>query len=148
MKQFVFCCIAVVLVSLIIEIFCPAKIMKKPVYLALSLSVLFMFATGIRSVFFEDELKFQSFNFKLNEMSEIMLSTSVEKTKAQIISALNSSGVEVKDVELDYEITELKIEFIKVGVTILNAEDEAKSKEILSNILALEGEQVEIWVNS
>lgn len=148
MKEFILSLLAIVVLSLLVEIFCPTKVMKKSLTMAFSLVVLIVVSNGIKGIFNSNKnLDLNNYTLKIESLSEDLFSTTVETTKKQIYNALETINIEATDIELDYVITELKVEFVGASVSIKNEEDKKRTMEIIKDITGLEVGDITVWVN-
>lgn len=148
MKTFIISCFGLVLVSLIVEIFCPAKIMKTSLYMAFSLVVLVVMVDGIKGAF-KTDLENNNFpSLKLEQSGNAIFSGSVKSTERQIENALKNEGIDVGAVELDYYVNELKVVITGASIKLKDEQDLDKTKEIIKEITGLKDEEIEIWGNS
>lgn len=145
MKEFIFSSMAVVVLSVVIEMFCPIKSMKKPVIMALSLVLLFVVASGIKSVFNNEKINFQDVKLSLNTSTDSMISSMVDVTETQVFNTILQNGCEVESVKLDYEINEFSVEYTGVKIKVKKNQDQDKIKQLASNLLDVDVEDVEVY---
>lgn len=149
MKTFIISSIGLVLVALIVEIFCPAKVMKTSLYMAFSLVALVVIVDGLKGIFKNETAGSLEFpTLKLEQSSSEIFSQSVKSTERQIESTLKNEGITVGQVELDYYVDELKVVITGASVKIDNLQDVEKSKKIIRELTGLKDEEIEIWGSS
>lgn len=146
MREFIISCMAVVLVALVVEIFCPAKVMKKSLYMALSLVTLVVISSGINGLLSnKSENPLDNLSLNLEASSDSVFVGMVESTEQQILLSLNENGIDCKSVKLDYYVDELSIKYVSAKVKLKEIEEEEKVKEIVSNLTGLKVEDVTIY---
>jgi len=149
MKEFISSCAVIIVVVLIVEIFCPAKVMKKSLFMAFSLISLVVTVGGIRGLFnSQTNQSFSQINVKIDASSESILSTSATMMEKRIIDALKNEGVYVDDISLNYYINELSIVVESARVEIKNEADKTKTINIICALTGLSEGDISIWVNS
>lgn len=148
MKVFIVSSLGLVLVSLIVEIFCPAKIMKTSLYMAFGLVALVVMVDGIKGLFKTDLFESSFPSLRLEQSGNAIFSESVKLTEQQIEKTLKNEGIEAQDVELDYYVDELNVVITSASVKLKNEQDVDKTKEIIKEITGLKDEEIEIWENS
>ena len=146
MREFLLSVVGVVVLSLIVEVICPIKKMKTSVALSFSLVVIFVLVSGVRSLLKkEKKLSFGEYAIMIEEGGVSMMNESVTLMEEQVAKALRAEGGKVRSVDIDYVISELKIEIQGVQVQMVDenmGEDEVK--KIVKKIMDL-GED-KIWV--
>lgn len=146
MREFLLSVVGVVVLSLIVEVICPIKKMKTSVALSFSLVVIFVLVSGVRSLLKnEKKLSFGEYAIMIEEGGVSMMNESVTLMEEQVAKALRAEGGNVRSVDIDYVISELKIEIQGVQVQMGDenmGEDEVK--KIVKKIMDL-GED-KIWV--
>lgn len=149
MKTFIITSIGLVFVTLIVEIFCPAKVMKTSLYMAFSLVALVVIVDGLKGIFKNETAGSLEFpTLKLEQSSSEIFSQSVKSTERQIEGTLKNEGITVGQVELDYYVDELKVVITGASVKIDNLQDVEKSKKIIRELTGLKDEEIEIWASS
>lgn len=147
MKEFILSASSLIIISLVVEMFCPAKVMKKSLYMALSLVVLFVIISGVKNIFTSDnETSFENYTLKLESQGETICLGIIETTESQILNALSENGIETSSVKLDYEVNELRVKITSAQAYIESEEQEAKAKEIIQNLTGLKKEEITIYV--
>ena len=149
MKGFVTSCAIVVVAILVVEIFCPAKVMKKSLYMAFGIISVMVLVQGATNLFKpNNEFGADNISLKLEESGVNILSLGAERAKVQVIKALESAGVEVIDVDIDYYINELSLVIEGVEVAIKNEKDQETTLKIIKDTMGLMEEQIHICVIS
>ena len=146
MKGFILAISSLVVVALIIEIFCPVKVMKKSLYLAFSLVVLFVITSGARHLLKREDLIFKDYETKIENESLEMFLTIKNNAESQIESVLSEHNIMVSNIDLEYEISEFKISFTQCSVGIDDEEKIEETKKIIQNLTGLEEEEVIVYV--
>ena len=149
MKTFVSSCAVIIIAILIVEIFCPAKVMKKSLYMAFSLAMLVVLVGGIRNLLSaETSGVISDINFRVELSKDSILNESANLMEEQIVKALEESDIRVSDVTLDYYINELSLVFEYVTVEIEEETKKDKAVEIVKNITGLSEKEIDVWVSS
>ena len=147
MKEFILSCVAVVLASVIVEIFSPLNKMKKSLYFAFSLVVLLVLTSGIKGTIKKAEtLDMSNYHTEIEANVGSLFSSTIEQSETLIVEQLKYNDIVVEDLTLDYEVSELKAKITSASVSILNKEDKTKTKKIIQNLTGLEEGDIKIWV--
>ena len=136
MKEIIYSFVAVILLSLVVEIFCPTRHMKKITMSAFSLVCVFIIISGtIKLLNQETEVKFDLYD-EVSYSLESISASSVKLTRQEIINILKTEGIRGEiDVEIEYVLNEYSIEYTKVVVTLSDEKEKDKVREIVRSIL-------------
>lgn len=144
-KEFIYSIIVVAVISLMVELFCPAKVMKKPLYLALTLISLFIIVDGSISLLTNSKKELVDFEFNLTEFNNPIFGSIVSNTESNIMLALTQNGAEVEKINLEYVVDEFQINYQGCKVKVKSAENEKQYKELVSNLTGLNVGDVVIY---
>ena len=149
MKGVITSCAVIVVIVLIVEIFCPAKVMKKSLYMAFSLIMLVVIVSSIKNAFKNpSEGFYQNLSLKIESSSDSILSSSAQRTKNNIEKALLSAGINVVSIDMDYYIDEYKVIVNQVEVNIENEEDKVNALKIIKETTNLAEGDLKICATS
>lgn len=147
MKTFLLSISGIIVLVLVVELFCPTKVMKKSLYMAFSLVVLVLFSSGVISFFSNIKSYSVNSNFSLGEASEQIIKDKINYTEQNLKKILKNEGVDCKSVSIDYEIDELETQYISVVVYITDEVYIEKTREIVSKVLKIDKRVVSVWVS-
>lgn len=145
MREFIVSSIAVVLISVVVEIFCPIKAMKKPFVMVMSMVVLLIIVGGVKNIIKNENSFLDISNLSLDLSSSQILEDIIQITENQIKINLKNNDVDVKDIVLYYEIDEVAVKYKGVRVEVAPNQDVDNIKKIVSNLINLPVEDIEIY---
>lgn len=149
MKGFVTNCSIIIILVLVVEIFCPARVMKKSLYMVFSLIILVVVLGGVKDIFTKEESNFiENININLELSKDNLFGDCVYNIESQVQKSLVGAGIKVKNVSIDYSINELSLVFTSAVIEVELEKDKQKALEIVQSITGLDEQEVEIWVNS
>ena len=145
MKQFMLSLCGIVVLALLVEIFCPAKRLKNIVYMAFSMSIIFVLISAVSNLI-NNNLGRDNTQFSTN-ISESLDLFSVEMVNYQqnlIKGALQREGIDVDEVNIEYEITNNNINYSKVVVCGAEKNEQEKIYAIIMSAISINKEQIDI----
>lgn len=149
MRTFLISLLAISVITLVVEVFCPPKTMKKAVLMAVSLSVLAILMNGIAELIKSNESSIENdIKHKFEISSNNILSTSVNHTTNELRKTLENEGIEVVDIGIDYYLDEFSIVYEEIECEVVDSSHKEKAKAIIQQIMNINEERVIVWANS
>lgn len=146
-KTFLLSISGIIVLVLVVELFCPTKVMKKSLYMAFSLVVLVLFSSGVISFFSNINSSSTNTSFSLGETSARIIKDKIDYTEQNLKKILKNEGVDCTSVSIDFEIDELETKYTSVTVYITDEVYIEKTKEVVSKVLKIDKQAVSVWVS-
>lgn len=136
MKNIIYLFVSIILLSLLVELFSPAKKMKKSIMTVFSFVVIFLILSESKNLIGNINNYNSDFNFSMEDSIDDLMYSNVQNTSVQLIQLLKNEGIDsVYDIKISYEVDNYNIKLISVEVFETDDLNNEKIVKILTSFL-------------